>query len=189
MVHSEHKTFTFLMCARLLKSKGIIEYADAVLLLRQKNLHFRCLLLGAEEKHPDAISFAQIFTWQQERGLFYLGFTDDVRPHLVKADCFVYPSYYNEGIPRSLMEACSMELPVITTDNTGCRNLIQDGINGFLCNKRDPVSLADKMENMMKFDTHHRAQMGRKGMEIVKANYSIEKVVIFYTRILESFFG
>ncbi len=183
------ETFTFLMSARLLKSKGIIEYADASLLLRKKDFFFRCLLLGAVEDHPDAISHEQILTWQQENGLQYLGFTDDVRTCLSEADCFVYPSYYNEGVPRSLMEACSMALPVITTDNTGCRDLIQDGINGFLCKKHDPFNLAVKMENMMMLSDKEREIMGKKGKEIVTETYNINKVVVIYKNLLQTFFG
>ncbi len=188
-VPKKKETFTFLMSARLLKSKGIIEYADATLLLRQKGFVFRCLLLGAVEDHPDAISYEQILIWQQEHGLQYQGFTDDVRTCLSEADCFVYPSYYNEGVPRSLMEACSMELPVITTDNTGCRNLIQDGFNGFLCEKHDPFNLAIKMKNMMMLSTNERAIMGKNGRQIVTEKYNINKVVIFYKSLLQTFFA
>ena len=184
----QNKIFTFLMSARLLNSKGINEYAEATLLLQQKGLICKCLLLGAIEDHPDAVSHELINRWQRKQGLQYRGFTDDVRQYLVKADCFVYPSYYNEGIPRSLMEACCMELPVITTDNTGCRNLIIDRLNGFVCEKHDSVSLAGKMEIMMQLNINDRIMMGKKGREIVETNYSIDKVIIYYDRLLKTFF-
>ncbi len=188
-VRKKNDIFTFLMSARLLKSKGIIEYANATLLLRQKGFVFRSLLLGAVEDHPDAVSHEQILTWQEEHGLQYQGFTDDVRTCLSEADCYVYPSYYNEGVPRSLMEACSMELPVITTDNTGCRNLIRDGLNGFLCKKNDPFNLTVKMENMMVLSTDERAIMGKKGREIVESSYAMDKVVDCYSKLLKLFFS
>ena len=180
--------FTFMMSARLLKSKGIIEYADATLMLRQKNLPFQSFLLGAIEDHPDAISKKDIAAWQNKSGIQYLGFTDDVRPYLSKADCFVYPSYYNEGVPRSLMEACSMELPVITTNNTGCRELIQNGLNGYLCEKQDAFSLAIKMEAMMTLGDDQRKMMGQKGREMVEERYAINNVILFYKNILNKFF-
>ncbi|MEO5999038.1 MAG: glycosyltransferase family 4 protein [Chitinophagaceae bacterium] len=185
----QRNIFTFLMSARLLKSKGVTEYANAALMLNQKDLRFRCLLVGAREQHPDAISSTLITRWQQQPGFFYLGFIDDIRIHLAEADCFVYPSYYNEGIPRSLLEACSLELSVITTDNTGCRNLVQDGINGFLCNKRDPVSLAAKMEKMIKLDCDQRVLMGARSRKIVEANYNMDIVVTCYIRLLKTYFG
>jgi glycosyltransferase involved in cell wall biosynthesis len=187
-VKRHNPTFTYLMSARLLKSKGIIEYADAALILKQKNISCRCILIGAVEKHPDAILSEDIASWQQNHRLEYLGFTDDVRTHFYEADCFVYPSYYNEGIPRSLLEACCMELPVITTDNTGCRDLIIDGVNGFLCKKHDPVSLANKMEMIWKLDSNKRISMGIRGRELIETKYSMDKVVSFYTRVLQFLF-
>lgn len=185
----DHQPFTFLMSARLLKSKGIIEFADASLLLQKMKFNFRSILLGANENHPDAISPAQVFKWQKEHVLIYEGFTDDVRQYLARADCFVYPSYYNEGIPRSLLEACSMQLPVITTDNTGCRDLIIDGFNGFLCNKRDPGNLAVKMEAMLKLDAIQRATMGKNGRNIVEAKYSMSRIVTVYLTTIMDYFN
>jgi len=186
---SKNEVFTFLMSARLLNSKGINEYAEATLLLQQKGLICKCLLLGSIEEHPDAVSHELINRWQRKQGLQYQGFTDNVKQYLGKADCFVYPSYYNEGIPRSLMEACCMELPVITTDNTGCRNLIIDGVNGFVCKKHDPVSLANKMERMMQLNINDRTMMGKRGREIVETNYSMDNVMVYYNKLLETFFS
>jgi glycosyltransferase involved in cell wall biosynthesis len=180
--------FTFLMSSRLLKTKGIIEYANATLILKEKNLHFQSYLLGSVEKHPDAIPGEQINAWNQQNGLQYLGFTGDVRPYLASADCFIYPSYYNEGVPRSLMEACSMELPVITTDNTGCRELIEDGENGYLCEKQDPENLAVQMERMINTSVESRKRMGLKGRQIVQEKHPVEKVISFYVGVLNDYF-
>lgn len=185
---NEKEPFHFLMSARLLKSKGVIEYAEATMLLRQKYGHVRCLLLGAIEDHPDAISQELILQWQNGNGLQYIGFTNNIKANLEQADCFIYPSYYNEGVPRSLLEACSMKLPIITTDNTGCRNLIIDGINGLLCNKQDPADLASKMEAMLQIPIGRRNIMGAEGRRIVEENFSVDKVIPFYTDLLENFF-
>lgn len=182
---NEQGAFTFLMCARLLKSKGILEYADATSILQKKRYNFNCFLLGAQEDHPDAISPAQIRNWKKEGSIQYLGFVDDVRDHLSNCDCFVYPSYYNEGVPRSLLEACGMELPVITTNNPGCRELIQDGVNGLLCVMHDRYELASKMEEMLLLDKTKRTGMGKKGRELIEAKYSIERVIKNYYLLLE----
>ena len=181
--------FTFLMSARLLKSKGILDYADATLILQKKNYVFTSFLLGAQENHPDAVTPGQIDKWQHERGIRYLGFTDDVRRYLEEADCFVYPSFYNEGVPRSLLEACSMELPVITTNNTGCRDLVQDGVNGFICNKQERFQLAEKMEAMLLLQPLQRKQMGMEGRRMVAARYSTEQVIAFYEQLLQTYFA
>ena len=172
--------FTFLLSARLLKSKGILEYADAALILKRKNYSLHCYLLGAVEEHPDAIGTEQINKWEEERGIRYLGFTQDVRPFLSEADCFVYPSYYNEGVPRSLLEACSMELPIITTDNTGCKELVEAGTSGLLCKKRDRFELAARMEEMLLMEEERRQAMGKRGREIIQSKYAIEFVIRSY---------
>ena len=179
--------FTFLLSARLLKSKGILEYADAALVLKRKNYSVHCYLLGAVEEHPDAIGAEQINKWEEERGIRYLGFTRDVRPYLLQADCFVYPSYYNEGVPRSLLEACSMELPVITTDNTGCKELVEAGASGLLCKKRDRFELASRMEEMLLMEEGKRKAMGKRGREIVQSRYAVEFVIKSYNTAVAQF--
>lgn len=179
-IRKKSEPFTFLLSARLLKSKGILEYADAALILKRKSYYFNCYLLGAVENHPDAIDVDQINKWQQERGICYLGFTNDVRTYLSQADCFVYPSYYNEGVPRSLLEACSMELPVITTDNTGCKELVETGASGLLCKKKDRFELAAKMEEMLLMEEHRRIAMGKRGREIVLTTYAVEFILNSY---------
>ncbi|MBE7169736.1 MAG: glycosyltransferase family 4 protein [Williamsia sp.] len=186
-VQHPEELFTFLLSARLLKSKGILEYADAALILKRKNYPVHCYLLGAVEEHPDAIGREQIDKWQQERGIKYLGFTKDVRPYLAKADCFVYPSYYNEGVPRSLLEACSMELPVITTDNTGCKELVEVGVSGLLCKKKDRFELAARMEEMLLMEKERRTAMGKRGREIVQAAYSVELIIRNYNSTVDQF--
>lgn len=183
----EGELFTFLLSARLLKSKGILEYADAALILKRKNYSVHCYLLGAVENHPDAIGAFQINKWQQERGIRYLGFTKDVRPYLSQADCFVYPSYYNEGVPRSLLEACSMELPVITTDNTGCKELVEAGTSGLLCKKRDRFELAARMEEMLLMEKDRRKTMGKRGREIVQSAYAVELIIQSYNWTVDQF--
>lgn len=179
--------FTFLLSARLLKSKGILEYADAALILKRKNYSIHCYLLGAVEAHPDAIGADQINKWQVERGIRYLGFTEDVRPYLSQTDCFVYPSYYNEGVPRSLLEACSMELPVITTDNTGCKELVEAGRSGLICKKKDRFELAARMEEMLLMEERRRKAMGKRGREIVQAAYAVEWIVKSYNLAVDQF--
>ena len=104
-----------MMSTRLLKSKGIALYADAARILRKKNYDVSFELIGFFEKHhPDSISQDDLNRWENEGLIHYGGFAKDVRPFLKKADCFIFPSFYNEGIPRCLMEAASMELPIIT---------------------------------------------------------------------------
>ena len=174
-------SFCFLMASRLLRSKGIGVFADACRILKNKNYSFRSVLIGfAESHHPDAILPEDLQRWEQEGLLQYRGFAADVRPWLSEADCFVFPSWYSEGVPRSLMEAASMELPVITSNTRGCRDVVTDQVNGLLCQPHDPADLALKMEAMLTMDAFSRAEMGRKGRQRMCSVFDMEHIIAQY---------
>jgi glycosyltransferase involved in cell wall biosynthesis len=179
------KKFTFLMSTRLLKSKGVALYADAARILKKKNYELNCELIGFFEKyHPDSITEEEIGKWQQEGLITYRGFAKDVREHLINADCFVFPSFYNEGVPRCLMEAASMELPIITSFNRGCKEVVINNSNGFVCNLNDPFDLADKMEKMINISAEERLRMGKNGRALVIKKFNVEQVIEEYERTL-----
>ncbi|WP_276481232.1 glycosyltransferase family 4 protein [Paraflavitalea pollutisoli] len=178
--------FTFLMSTRLLKSKGIGLYADAARILRKKNYDVRFELIGFfENHHPDSISQEELTRWEKEGLIHYGGFAQDVRPFLAKADCFVFPSFYNEGIPRCLMEAAAMELPVITSMNRGCKEVVLNNSTGYICNRHDPFDLADKMEKMINLLPDERARMGKNGRSLVLRKFSIDQVIDEYIDTLQ----
>lgn len=179
--------FTFLMSTRLLKSKGISLYADAARILRKKNYDVRFELIGFfEQHHPDSISQEDLDRWQKEGLIHYGGFAKDVRPFLQRADCFVFPSFYNEGVPRCLMEAASMELPVITSNNRGCKEVVVNGNTGFLCNVHDPFDLADKMEKILNLSIEERTRLGRNGRALVIKKFNIRNVIDEYIATLNA---
>jgi glycosyltransferase involved in cell wall biosynthesis len=181
--------FVFLMSCRLLKSKGIELYADAARILKKKNIDARFELLGFFEKHhPDSIEAEEIRQWEQEGLVHFNGYAKDVRPYLKNADCFVFPSFYNEGVPRGLMEAASMELPIVTAFNRGCKEVVLNNSNGFICNPNDPFDLADKMEKMMNLDEEERKRMGRNGRSLVSKKFNVEKVIQQYDSTLKILF-
>ncbi|MBC7851556.1 MAG: glycosyltransferase family 4 protein [Chitinophagaceae bacterium] len=177
--------FTFLLSSRLLKSKGIALYADAARILKKKNYDARFELIGFFEKHhPDSITQDDLNRWEKEGLVHYMGYARDVRFHLEKADCFVFPSFYNEGVPRSLMEAASMELPIITTLNRGCKEVVVNHSTGYLCKSNDPFDLADKMERMLNLSEEDRRRMGRNGRELVIKKFDVNLVVQEYLQTL-----
>ena len=106
----------------------------------------------------------------------YLGEADDVRPFISAADCVVLPSY-REGTPRSLLEAASMAKPVIATNTPGCRDVVADGVSGFLCRVRDARDLADKMRRIAEMTGKEREAMGSAGREKMEREYD-ERIVI-----------
>jgi glycosyltransferase involved in cell wall biosynthesis len=177
------RAFQFLMSTRLLKSKGVGVYVEAARILKKKNRDIRFELIGFFEKnHPDSISEYEVRHWQKKGIIHYGGFAKDVRPFLRQADCFVFPSFYHEGIPRCLLEAAAMELPIITSQNTGCREVVQEGVNGFLTTPNSAAELAGRMEEMMALSSGQRLELGRKGRELVRARFGIERILAEYDK-------
>ena len=87
------------------------------------------------------------------------------------------PSYYREGTPRALLESASMAKPIITTNNVGCRDVVDDGVNGYLCEVRNAQDLADKMEMMINLSSAERNVMGEAGRDKIVKEFD-EKIVI-----------
>lgn len=172
-------SFIFLCIARLLKDKGIVELVEATRLLKQYYPQVQCQLVGfLDAKNPTAITAAEMQQWVDAGIVIYLGISDQVRDILQTADCVVLASY-REGIPRSLLEAASMAKPIITTDAVGCRDVVDDGINGFLCQPKNSDDLKNKMERMLLLSTEQRLQMGAKGREKILAQFD-ERIVLDY---------
>jgi len=179
------KAFQFLMGTRLLRSKGVGVYVEAAGILKKKYHGIRFELIGFFEKHhPDSISESELRYWQKKGIIHYGGFAKDVRPFLRQADCFVFPSFYHEGIPRCLLEAAAMEVPIITSLNTGCKEVVQEGVNGFLCAPHNAADLAVRMEEMMELSAGQRAIMGRNGRTLVSGKFSIDQILLEYDRTL-----
>jgi glycosyltransferase involved in cell wall biosynthesis len=179
------KAFQFLMGTRLLRSKGVGVYVEAARILKNKYRDVRFELIGFFEKHhPDSISESELRYWQKKDLIHYGGFAKDVRPFLRQADCFIFPSFYHEGIPRCLLEAAAMEVPIITSLNTGCKEVVREGENGFLCTPKSSASLAARMEEMMALSSDIRAGMGRKGRELVSNKFGIERILAEYDQTL-----
>jgi len=169
--------FRFLLVARMLRDKGVGEYVEAARLLRQRRPDAEFCLLGfVDVKNPAAISRAEVEAWVAEGVVNYLGESDDVRSQIAAATCIVLPSY-REGTPRSLLEAAAMARPIVTTDAVGCREVVNDGVNGYLCKVRDSADLAEKMEQMLVLSPEARMQMGKRGREKVELEFD-EQIVI-----------
>jgi glycosyltransferase involved in cell wall biosynthesis len=166
---------TFLLIARLLREKGILEYAEALRELRREFREMRAVLAGPFDSNPSSIDRLQIDRWVDE-GLFrYLGELKDVRPILARSSVFVLPTYYREGIPRTILEAMAVGRPIITTDLPGCRDTVIEGENGYLVKPRNAKSLAAAMERFLKDPTLAR-RFGKRSREIVCAKFDVHSV-------------
>ena len=170
--------FIFLLLSRLIKEKGIEEYKIAAEILKKKGLNIECQLLGKQEKESSkSISLETVINWHNDGIIKYLGEFIDIRNYIVNSDCIVLPSYYMEGVPRCLMEALSMERPIITTDNVGCRELIVDNVNGFMCKPKNVIDLALKMELIYNTSIEERQNMGKNGRILVLETFD-ENIII-----------
>ncbi|MEM6843846.1 MAG: glycosyltransferase family 4 protein [Bacteroidota bacterium] len=182
---STEKTFTFLVISRLIYDKGIVEYIEAAQNLQSQGIPVRCQLLGAKDpNHKRGIPIGLVDQWAQSGVVDYLGTTDDVRSVIQQADCVVLPSY-REGLPRTLLEAASLQKPIVATDTPGCRHVVQHGVNGLLCQVRDSDDLANKMLAMTQLTEEEIQVMGERGREMVQAKFSQKVVVDKYVRAID----
>ncbi len=140
---------TFLMVARMLRTKGVIEYCKAARIVKQKYPEAVFNYLGAEGD----LKIADIQEFISDGSINYLGTTDDVRPFLEDCSVFILPSYYGEGLPMSIMEAEAVGRAIITTNNVGCRDTVIDGYNGFLVEKQNVEDLVKKIELLYNSNT------------------------------------
>ena len=171
----------FLLVGRMLWDKGIGEYVAAARLVRKQHPEVVFQLLGAcGLPNPSEISRAQIAVWESEGLVEYLGVTMDVRHRIAQADCVVLPSFYREGVPRTLMEAAAMGKPLITTDNVGCRDVVRDGETGWLCPVKDAQALAHRMLQLLAMPVAERQAMGRAGRSFVIASFDERLTVARY---------
>lgn len=171
------RTIRFLLIARMLWDKGVGEFVEAARIVRGDGVNADFCLLGfLDVKNPAAVMREEMQAWVDEGVVRYLGATDDVRPYVAEADCVVLPSY-REGTPRSLLEAAAMARPIIASDAVGCREVVDDGVNGYLCRVRDPGDLAAKVQRMIALAPEVRTEMGRRGREKMIRQFD-ENIVI-----------
>lgn len=165
----------FLMIARLLSSKGVHEFVAAARLVRSQHRDVRFQLLGSPDPGPGGISAAQLDTWRREGVIEYLGEVRDVRPYLAACSVFVLPSWYREGLPRTILEAMATGRAVITTDMPGCREPVDDQVNGLIVPPRDVEALRRAMLAFVN-DPQRAVSFGSRSREIATARYAVERV-------------
>jgi glycosyltransferase involved in cell wall biosynthesis len=169
--------FVFLLIARMVKDKGIIEFVEAAEALAASHAHAEFWLLGSfYPGNPTAITEEEMTRWSDQGIVKYLGHSDDVPSVVAQADCIVLPSY-REGLSRVLLEAASMAKPIITTDVPGCKDVVYDGVSGYLCRAKCSKSLKEQMLKMLKLTPARRIRMGRHGREKIVREFD-ESIVI-----------
>lgn len=175
-----NKPMVFLMIARLLYDKGIREYVEAGELLRQKGYEFSLQVAGAiEEDNGLGVSAELVVQWVQTGKLVHHSFTPDIRSHIANADVIVLPSY-REGTPKSLLEGGACGKPLLASDVPGCREVVQDGYNGYLFKVKDPIDLAQKMEKMLNLEDQYIQELGNHARHWVSDRFDERLVITKY---------
>jgi glycosyltransferase involved in cell wall biosynthesis len=174
----EREKTVFILVARLLWSKGIAEYVEAARLVSKAAPASEFRILGIlEDPARGGVPEQTLKDWSREGVIAFCGAADDVRPYLEAADCVVLPTYYPEGTPRSLLEGAAMGKPLISTDTPGCRDVIEDGVTGFLVSPRDAESLASAMTRIVNMAQAELERMGSLSRQRAERMFD-EKIVI-----------
>lgn len=172
--------------ARMVKEKGIIELIEAAEKLRSeyenKVEFWLCGRLAANE---DAISKEELQSRCDGKYIKWLGFCEDMRSVLESSHIMAFPSYYREGVPKSLIDACAVGRPIVTTNSIGCKDVVDDGINGFLIPIKDSAALAEKLRILIE-NKDLRIRMGRASREKAEKEFSLENVVNSHIEIYDN---
>ncbi|WP_280570253.1 glycosyltransferase family 4 protein [Chromohalobacter sp. 296-RDG] len=165
------------MAARLLRNKGVEEFIEAARLLAERGVVVRFRLIGSRDTgNPTSVTEAQLAAWREEGLVELLGHRDDVPRQYAFSHMVALPSYYGEGLPKSLVEAAACGRAVITTDMPGCRDAIEPGVTGLLVPPRNAMALADAIQQLAE-DPDKRQAMGRAGRGLAEREFDIERIV------------
>lgn len=186
-LHDNSESLSFILVARMLWDKGVGEFVESARILKEKYPSVKFKLLGfLGVDNPSAISKEQMDEWVDEGVIDYLGAVNDVRPFLYDSTCVVLPSSYREGIPFSLMEGAAAGKPLIATNGVGCKEVVEDGVTGFLCGLKDVHSLSCCMEKIVQMPEAERRQMGLRGREKMENEFGIRLVIQKYDELVKS---
>jgi len=182
----ENSFFTFLFIGRLLKDKGIYELLEASSRLIEIDSGVKLKIIGPfDEDNPSSISKENFEMHTNSKNIEYLGYMNNVIHEIQKADCVVLPSY-REGIPRVLLEAISVEKPIIATNVPGCRQVVDDGVNGYLVEVKSHEDLFLKMKMMIEFTEETRREMGKKGRKKAREVFDIKLINNHYLELMRN---
>lgn len=166
-----------ILASRLVWDKGISEFVKAARQLRKEGLEARFALVGKSDPlNPNAVPEGKLEAWDEEGTVEWWGFQEDMPSVFANIHVVCLPSYYREGVPKVLIEAAACERPIVTTDMPGCREIVRDGKNGLLVPPKSSEVLAEALEELLT-DSERRRSMGKQGRQIVREEFSLERVV------------
>ena len=170
------ETVDFVFIARVMKEKGIDQYLDAAKAIRKTHPETRFHICGfCEQDYRQELE-----NLQNEDVIIYHGLVDDMTEIYKMAACTVHPTYYPEGLSNVLLESAASGRPIITTNRAGCREVVDDGVNGFVVRERDSGDLIEKIESFLGKNSRERKQMGLQGREKVEREFNRQIVIDKY---------
>lgn len=172
------ETIEFVFIARIMKKKGIDQYLNAAKAIRKKYPNTRFHICGFCEQDYEQ----EIKKLQKEEIIIYHGLVDDMRKIYEQMHCIVHPTYYPEGLSNVLLEASASARPIITTNRSGCREVIKDKENGFLINEKDTNDLIKKIELFIKLPRYSKKEMGICGRKIVEKEFNRKIIIESYCK-------
>jgi glycosyltransferase involved in cell wall biosynthesis len=166
-----------LLVGRMLWDKGVSEFVEAARMLKARGVEAEFRLVGGTDPgNPAAIPESMLKQWSQEGTIQWLGQQNNMSEVYANSSVVALPSNYREGVPRTLIEAAAVGRPLVASDIPGCRDIVKDGINGFLVPPKDAVQLAAAIEELLE-NPGLRRRMGQAGREMVMEKYSDEKIL------------
>ncbi|MEW6117621.1 MAG: glycosyltransferase family 4 protein [Nitrospirota bacterium] len=169
-------TIVVALVSRMLWDKGIKEFVEAAQMIKGKGVEAKCILVGSPDpENPASIPESQLLEWTKSGAVSWIGHQNDIPAVWAQAHIAVLPSY-REGLPKALLEAAACGRPIVTTDTTGCREVVKHGENGLLVPIKDAKALAEALQNMI-VNAAMRKRMGAMGRRMVEAEFSEERVV------------
>jgi len=167
------ETIDFVFIARVMKEKGIDQYLEAAKVIRERHPETRFHICGFCEQN-----YEQTLRELSDNGtVIYHGLVADMKPIYCMASCTVHPTYYPEGLSNVLLESAASGRPIITTNRSGCREVITDDVNGFIVKQQDSADLIEKIEKFLALSNAERKAMGLAGRAKVESEFD-RKIVI-----------
>ncbi len=179
---------SFLMVCRLLKDKGVFEYIQAIKFIRKNKKYSNIQFYLAGQYENEDIQEKDVKQWEEDGLIHYLGTTNDIRDFFNLVNIVVLPSY-REGLSKFLCEAGAYNLPAITTDVVGCRDVIIDNYNGMLCNVKDYKSLAERMIDMIELEKEKFQEMQQASRKCIEDKFDQNIIIQEYLKIINNFAG
>ncbi len=173
----ESETLKVVFSARMVRRKGVVEVIEAAERLRKDyegKVEF--WLCGRLATNADAVPKEELEGRCDGKFIKWLDFQKDMKSILEQCHIMAFPSYYREGVPKSLIDACAIGRPIVTTNSVGCKDVVDDGVNGFLIPVKDSESLAEKLRILIE-DKDLRIKMGKAARRKAELEFALEDVV------------